>query len=105
MVIETIRKEFDVTLKARTLRRWLRKIGFSWRKDKYVPSGQSPKRGRGSSKGRSGSVRPRDARTAWPSLSRTRLRSKGPRILPTGGGRPGSASRSDAYEEMPRIGR
>ena len=37
MVIEMIRKEFDVTLKARTLRRWLRRIGFSWRKDRYVP--------------------------------------------------------------------
>ena len=28
---------FGVTVKARTLRRWLRRIGFSWRKDRYVP--------------------------------------------------------------------
>ena len=31
-----IRKEFGVTVRARTLRRWLRRIGFSWRKDRYV---------------------------------------------------------------------
>ena len=37
MVIEMIRKEFGVTARARTLRRWLRRIGFSWRKDRYVP--------------------------------------------------------------------
>ena len=37
MVIEMIRKEFGVTVRARTLRRWLRRIGFSWRKDRYVP--------------------------------------------------------------------
>ena len=37
MVTEMIRKEFDVTFRARTLRRWLRRIGFSWRKDRYVP--------------------------------------------------------------------
>ncbi len=37
MVTEMIRKEFDVTVRARTLRRWLRRIGFSWRKDRYVP--------------------------------------------------------------------
>ena len=36
MVTEMIRKEFDVTVRARTLRRWLRRIGFSWRKDRYV---------------------------------------------------------------------
>ena len=41
------------------------------------------KRGRRSSKGRSGSARPRGARTAWPSLPRTRPRSKGPRTPPT----------------------
>ena len=29
MVIEMIRKEFGVTARARTLRRWLRRIGFS----------------------------------------------------------------------------
>ena len=37
MVTEMIRKEFGVTVRARTLRRWLRRIGFSWRKDRYVP--------------------------------------------------------------------
>ena len=63
MVTEMIRKEFGVTVRARTLRRWLRRIGFSWRKDRYVRTGQSPKRGRRSSKGRSGSARPRGART------------------------------------------
>ena len=36
MVTEMIRKEFDVTVRARTLRRWLRRIGFSWRKDRYT---------------------------------------------------------------------
>ena len=29
MVIETVRKEFGVAVKARTLRRWLRRIGLS----------------------------------------------------------------------------
>ena len=29
MVTEMIRKEFGVTVRARTLRRWLRRIGFS----------------------------------------------------------------------------
>ena len=37
MAIETIRRGFGVTVRARTLRRWLRRIGFSWRKDRYVP--------------------------------------------------------------------
>ncbi len=37
MATEMIRKEFGVTVRARTLRRWLRRIGFSWRKDRYVP--------------------------------------------------------------------
>ena len=37
MVTEMIRKEFGVTVRACTLRRWLRRIGFSWRKDRYVP--------------------------------------------------------------------
>ena len=37
MVTEMIRKEFGATVRARTLRRWLRRIGFSWRKDRYVP--------------------------------------------------------------------
>ena len=37
MVTEMIRKEFGVTVRARTLHRWLRRIGFSWRKDRYVP--------------------------------------------------------------------
>ena len=37
MVTEMIRKEFGVTVRARTLRRWLRRIVFSWRKDRYVP--------------------------------------------------------------------
>ena len=36
MVTEMIRKEFGVTVRARTLRRWLRRIRFSWGKDRYV---------------------------------------------------------------------
>ncbi len=36
MATEMIRKEFGVTVRARTLRRWLRRIGFSWRKDRYT---------------------------------------------------------------------
>ena len=43
MVTEMIRKEFGVTVRARTLRRWLRRIGFSWRKDRYVPYRSVPK--------------------------------------------------------------
>ena len=37
MVTEMIRREFGTGVKTRTLRRWLRRIGFSWRKDRYVP--------------------------------------------------------------------
>ena len=37
MAIEMIRREFGVAAKARTLRRWLCRIEFSWRKDRYVP--------------------------------------------------------------------
>ena len=37
MAIEMVRREFGVVVRMRTLRRWLRRIGFSWRKDKYVP--------------------------------------------------------------------
>ena len=39
-----IRREFGVAVKARTLRRWLRRIGFSWRKDRYVPYKSASKR-------------------------------------------------------------
>ena len=31
------KRKFGVAARARTLRRWLRRIGFSWRKDRYVP--------------------------------------------------------------------
>ena len=37
MATGMIRKEFGATVRARTLRRWPRRIGFSWRKDRYVP--------------------------------------------------------------------
>ena len=37
MAIEMVRREFGVAARARTLRRWLRRIGFLWRKDRYVP--------------------------------------------------------------------
>ena len=37
MVTEMIRGEFGTDVKTRTLRRWLRRIGFSWRKDRRVP--------------------------------------------------------------------
>ena len=44
MAIEMVRGEFGVAAKARTLRRRLRRIGFSWRKDRqefqlYVSAG------------------------------------------------------------------
>ena len=44
MVTGMIRKEFGVTVRARTLRRWLRRIGFSWRKDRYVPYGSASRK-------------------------------------------------------------
>ena len=37
MIIEMIRREFGTDVKTRTLRRWLRRIGFSWRKNRHVP--------------------------------------------------------------------
>ena len=37
MITEMIRREFGTGVKTRTLRRWLRRIGFSWRKDRRVP--------------------------------------------------------------------
>ena len=44
MVIEAVRGESGVAVKARTLRRWLRRIRFSWRKDRYVPYRSASKR-------------------------------------------------------------
>ena len=79
MVIEVIRREFGVAVKARTLRRWLRRIRFSWRKDRYVPSGPPQKRSRGSSRRRSRSVRRRGAPQEGRFLSRTRRRFRGRR--------------------------
>ena len=46
MVTEMIRREFGTGVKTRTLRRWLRRIGFSWRKDRYVPYRSVSKEGR-----------------------------------------------------------
>ena len=37
LVREMIRRELGIDCKARTLRRWLRRIGFSWRKNRHVP--------------------------------------------------------------------
>ena len=54
MVTEMIRKEFGVTVRARTLRRWLRRIGFSWRKDRYVPYRSVSKEGQEEFKGEVG---------------------------------------------------
>ena len=54
MVTEMIRKEFGVTVRARTLRRWLRRIGFSWRKDRYVPCRPVSKEGQEEFKGEVG---------------------------------------------------
>ena len=50
MVTEMIRKEFGVTVRARTLRR----IGFSWRKDRYVPYRSVSKEGQEEFKGEVG---------------------------------------------------
>ena len=54
MVTEMIRKEFGVTVRARTLRRWLRRIGFSWIKDRYVPCRPVSKEGQEEFKGEVG---------------------------------------------------
>ena len=53
-----------VTVRARTLRRWLRRIGFSWRKDRYVPYRSVSKERQEEFKREPGSARPRGARTA-----------------------------------------
>ena len=37
MIIEMIRREFGTDVKTRMLRRWLRRIRFSWRKDRHIP--------------------------------------------------------------------
>ena len=46
MVIEMIRREFGTGVKTRTLRRWLRRIGFSGRKDRRVPRRSASRRRR-----------------------------------------------------------
>ena len=47
MATEMIRKESGVTVRARTLRRWLRRIRFSWGKDRYVQYRPVPKERQG----------------------------------------------------------
>ena len=37
LVHEVIRRELGIDCKTRTLRRWLRRIGFSWKKNRHVP--------------------------------------------------------------------
>ena len=64
MVIEALRREFGVAVRARTLRRWLRRIGFSWRKDRYVPYRSVSKERQEEFKREVGGARPRGARTA-----------------------------------------
>ena len=46
MVTEMIRREFGTGVKTRTLRRWLHRIGFSWRKSRRVPSRSASRRRR-----------------------------------------------------------
>ena len=95
MVTEMIRKEFGVTVRARTLRRWLRRIGFSWRKDRYVPYRSVSKERQEEFKREVGERAAQRRAGRHDRLCRGRgRRSKGPRTPPTGGGRPGGASRS-----------
>ena len=42
MIIEMIRRDFGILAKTRTLRRWLHRMGFSWRKSRYVPYKSAP---------------------------------------------------------------
>ena len=44
MIIEMIEREFETSVKVRTLRRWLRRIGFSWRKNRHVPRRSATRR-------------------------------------------------------------
>ena len=46
MVTEMIKREFGTGVKTRTLRRWLHRIGFSWRKDRRVPRRSASRRRR-----------------------------------------------------------
>ena len=94
MVTEMIRKEFGVTVRARTLRRWLRRIGFSWRKDRYVSYRSVSKERQGEFKrevGERAAQRRADGMTVFADDEAAVQRSQNP---PTGGGRPGGASRS-----------
>ena len=78
MVTEMIRKEFGVTVRARTLRRWLRRIGFSWRKGQVRPVQVSLQReARGVQKGGRGARVP-EARGRHDRLCRGR--SRGPKV-------------------------
>ena len=46
MIIEMIRREFGTDVKTRTLRRWLRRIGLSWRKNRHVPRRSASRKSR-----------------------------------------------------------
>ncbi len=96
MVTEMIRKEFGVTVRARTLRRWLRRIGFSWRKDRYVPYRSVSKEGQEEFKREAGgraAQRRADGMTVFAEDEAAVQRSQNPAYgwRPTGGG---GASRS-----------
>ena len=112
MVIEMIRKEFGVTVRARTLRRWLRRIGFSWRKDRYVPYRSVSKERQEEFKRRSGSARPRGARTAGrlcrgrgrgPKVPEPRLRVEADRGARAGQGKPSQGSLSGYSARCPKT--
>ena len=90
MVTGMIRKEFGVTVRARTLRRWLRRIGFSWRKDRYIPYRSVSKERQEEFKREVGERAAQRRADGMASLPRTRPRSKDPRTpaygwRPTGG--------------------
>ena len=54
MIIEMIRREFGTGVKARMLRRYLRRIRFSWRKDRHVPRGSATRKRQGELKSEAG---------------------------------------------------
>ena len=44
LVLEMIRRELGIDCKTRTPRRWLRRIGFSWRKNRHIPRRSASRR-------------------------------------------------------------
>ena len=72
MVIEMTRREFGTGVKTRTLRRWLRRIGFSGRKDRCVPRRSASRRRRDEFKREGGGARQAEARGRSGRLHRRR---------------------------------